>query len=194
MSFIAAESKSLSLDSPIDSLIEYGHFVGKTGNHIDRLLRKDRLLNDIDLLHSLLTPMQEIVELYNPSVLIGQQRSAVLIANTISKATGIPIVEIPKKGNRVGLFKGINTNRAMMIENNVITGGSLIEALESVYAFDIDPVIAITLFDSNGIQLDTFGSPPLEAVYSLGTKSWHPASCELCRELGASTLRPIIKE
>jgi|GEM_PF-2718810 len=140
--------RHLHEDLPQDVREKYvlkGHFIGKTGHHIDRRLNKRDLLRSEAVLNRILQPMIRRIMSYRPTALLGQETAAALLVRRIGGAISIPAFSLPKTGDFLPPEDG-DMSRAVLVEDNVITAQSIREALGSLRQAPATPIRAITSF------------------------------------------------
>ncbi|OGL29954.1 hypothetical protein A3D14_00480 [Candidatus Saccharibacteria bacterium RIFCSPHIGHO2_02_FULL_47_12] len=191
---IAISSAHISQDAK--GLVERGHFSGRKGKnvHISGRLQKAKLFSDTSLLDRLIGHMQPMVEDMDPTVLVGQEKSAAIVARHLGILMCVPVITLEKHGTSELLGPADNTDRTVVIEDNFVTGRNLGLALSSLRKAGIEPVGLVSLLNSSGCKPTEYSEIPLSTVIDLGIQEWDAQNCEICDVHGVESLDLSTKE
>lgn len=165
-----------------------GHFLLTSGRHAARYLEKFFVLQHPSLAVEIGRRFAEVLAPSDPTLVVGPTTGGVLLAFETARQLE-PLLGHPVRGifaERVAdggrrLRRGwpvASDERAVLVDDILTTGLSLIETAEAVRAAGVEPLAAAVIVDRS-VTLAAAGVP----IHSLGRieiASWPPADCPLC--------------
>ena len=163
-----------------------GHFVLKSGRHAGRYLEKFLVLQHPRFGAELCRRFAEVLAPYAPTLVVGPTTGGVLLSFETARQLGGSVRAAfaePADGGGRTLRRGWSiapNERAVVVDDILTTGASLVETVGAVRAAGAEPVGAAVLVDRS--------TAPVEAgvrVHALGRieiPSWEAPDCPLCRD------------
>jgi orotate phosphoribosyltransferase len=167
-----------------------GHFLLTSGNHSNRYVEKIRVLQNPEATFTLCKLLAERLKDYDFDTVIGPAYGAIVLAFEVARILGKGFVFSQRKDDRMTIRSGFDLSKvkkAVIIEDIVSTGGSVMEVLACARENSIDVAAIGVLVDRSGGKLDP--GLPVESLLSLDIPLWNPQECELCK-LGVTLSKP----
>jgi orotate phosphoribosyltransferase len=176
--------------------LEHDHFVGTNGNHMDTYINKDALYPHTEYASKLGEAMAGAMKDWDVEVVVSPALGGIVLtqwaANHASKllrrevlAVYAEKVEGPEKKFAFtrGYDKLVAGKRAVVVEDNLTTGGSVRKVIELVRETGGEVVGVVAMLNRGGVSREDVGNPPhFEAIVEADLKSWPAAECQLCRD------------
>ena len=174
-----------------------GHFLLKSGRHSARYLEKFGVLQHPSLAVDIGRRMADVLEPYEPDVVVGPTTGGVLLAFDVARqleerlsrgVRGIFAEPVPGGGRelRRGFTVG-RDERIVLVDDVMTSGASLVETVDAVRAAGGEPLAAVVIADRSTSPVDL--GFPLTALARIEIDAWPPDACPLC-EAGAALARP----
>lgn len=160
--------------------LEYGHFLGKTGNHIDAKLDKKLLFSDEKRLSRAVGSLIHLTSLFSPELIVSEESHGALLARQVGEALDIPALIYTKGGSVkvTGEFDKERKYRATIVEDNVITGSSVRRLIKRVEELNVRVDRVVSVFSSVAGDIDL--GVDHTALINLSIKSVAPGDCGKC--------------
>jgi orotate phosphoribosyltransferase len=167
-----------------------GHFVLASGRHSARYLEKFRVFEHPRLTERLCAGIVERID--EPiDVVVGPTTGGVILAHEVGRQLGTRALyaERSEHGSGRSLRRGqalAASDRVLVVDDILSTGGSVNETLVAVRATGARVVRVAVLVDrSGGADLDV----PLTALWTTRIDTFDPARCPLCAR-GIDAIKP----
>jgi orotate phosphoribosyltransferase len=161
-----------------------GHFLLKSGRHAGRYLEKFLVLQHPAIGVELCRRFAEALAPYRPTLVVGPTTGGVLLSFETARQLGGSVraafAEPVDTGGRA-LRRGwpmAPDERAVLVDDILTTGASLVETVEAVRAAGAEPLAAAVIVDRSTAAVEL--GFPLHALGRLDIPSWEPDACELC--------------
>lgn len=172
-----------------NALLE-GHFLLTSGNHSNQYVEKIRVLQNPEATHTLCNRLAKRLQEFDFDTVIGPAYGAIVLAYDIARILGKGFVFTQRKDGKMIFRDGFDLSqvkKAVIIEDVVSTGGSVLEVIKCAESKGIEIVAVGLMVDRSGGKVD-FGVP-LESLLALDIPLWAPEDCELCK-LEVSLTKP----
>jgi orotate phosphoribosyltransferase len=177
----------------VGALLE-GHFTLTSGKHSDGFVLMSRLVAWPDRLRPWVQELAEFGARLSPTVVIGPAMGGVILAWALADALGPGVWAGFAEKTEAGAmevrrgFPLRASDRVLLIEDAMTTGGSLLKARDAVEAHGAQVVGAVTLVDRrpSGVEFPL----PFAAVTRLALSAYEPQDCPLCRGGQGPATRP----
>ncbi len=193
---IAARVEALFRES--GALID-GHFALKSGRHADRYLEKFQVLQYpeavVELCSFIADRARDADRTPTVDVVVGPTTGGVLLAFEVARQLGVRGIFAEEVKDADGTarrefrrgFRIEPTERVLLVDDILTTGGSLLAMLPAIEAHDGDLRLAMVIADRSG-GLREVTSPvsgrryPADALWTLDVPTWEPgpATCPAC--------------
>ncbi len=167
-----------------------GHFCLTSGLHSDKYVEKIKIINDpikvIGLCQKLSVRLQDI----EADVVIGPAYGGIVLAYEVAKQLGKKFAFTQRENDKMILRSGFTMKhgiRAIVIEDIMTTGASVLEVIEALKENYVD-VVALGVIVDRSHGKATFGVP-VESLLTLDLETYEPASCPLCSQ-GVVLVKP----
>lgn len=159
-----------------------GHFLLTSGLHSDRYFEKFAVLQHPHLTEKLCRALAERFLGERVELVVGPAVGGILLAHEVAKRLGTRAIFTEREGGKMCLRRGFAispSQRVLVVEDVVTTGGSVREALDVVREAGGEPVGVALLVDRSGGAVN-FGVRT-EALLRLEVKAYPPEECPQCR-------------
>ncbi len=167
-----------------------GHFLLSSGLHSDAYLEKFRIF-ERPALHSNL--IEELLNKFNTNeidTVLGPAVGGIIMASEAARQLKVRAVFAEKEGGKLTLRRGFRLNRSekvLIVDDIVTTGGSLKETIELARNADVDIIGVAVLADRSGGEVEL--GIPHKALMRLSLPVYKPENCPLCKR-GTPLIKP----
>jgi orotate phosphoribosyltransferase len=159
-----------------------GHFQLTSGRHSSKYVEKIRILQNPVKSSELCRMLAEHLSDFVFDVVVGPAFGGIALAFEVARQLQTKFIFTQRKDNLMSIRAGFNLyniKNAVIVEDIVTTGGSVLEVIECLKSLDINVVAIGAIVDRSGGKVD-FGCPFLPLL-TLDIPSWEPDDCELCK-------------
>lgn len=120
-----------------------GHFRLSSGRHSDRFIQKFRILEDPKILEPVARQIAAAFEEDRPAVVVSAAVGGILLGYEVARALGVNAIFVEKEQGKPALRRSFRLDkgeRALVVEDVVTTGMSVMEVLDVVRAAGAVPV------------------------------------------------------
>jgi len=170
-----------------------GHFELSSGLHRARYFQCALLLEDPVRAESLARELAEKIRKKDAKrfdVVVGPALGAVIWAHEVARALGARCQFTERKDGRMELRRGFKINpseRILVVEDVLTTGGSAREVIEVLKEFDARPAAVAAIVNRSGGNPFARGGLDLHALAEVEARTWKREECVLCRAGGTPT-------
>ena len=173
-----------------DALLE-GHFRLTSGRHAGYYMQCAKLLQYPEAAGAIFEQMANMFADNGVTIVIGPATGAIIIAYEAARALGVKALFTERENGVMTLRRGFviqPTDKVLVVEDVVTTGGSVKEVIEVVKSYGAEVVGVGILVDRTNGKID-FGVP-LKALVSIEIESFDPEDCPICREGKLPLVKP----
>jgi orotate phosphoribosyltransferase len=167
-----------------------GHFKLSSGLHSTGYLQCALVLSRPSDAETLGRAIAELVRPLQPTVVLSPALGGVVIGHEVGRALGVRALFAERQDGALTLRRGFSlaeTDRVIVVEDVVTTGGSTRETMQVATAAGGQVVGAASIVDRSG------GRPslgvPYVALLDVTLPTYEPASCPLCAQ-GLPAIKP----
>jgi orotate phosphoribosyltransferase len=156
-----------------------GHFRLSSGRHSERFVQKFRILEDPKLLEPLARALAAHFAPARPTVVVSAAIGGIILGYEVARAVGTRAIFVEKEAGVPLLRRNFvlsSSDRVLVVEDVVTTGGSVHEVLEVVRAHGALAVGVAALVRRAAVD---FGVETY-ALLDLPLESYAPAECAQC--------------
>ncbi len=156
-----------------------GHFRLSSGRHSDRFVQKFRILEDPQLLVPLVRRLVRELETFAPTIVVSAAVGGIVLGYEVARQLGTKAIFVEKEDGVPKLRRGFalgSSDRVLVVEDVVTTGGSVREVLDVVATAGARTVAAGILVRR---QPSDFGVPTV-ALLEFPVSSYAPVDCPQC--------------
>lgn len=160
-----------------------GHFLLKSGRHSARYLEKFAVLQHPELAVEICRRFAAALAPFSPTLVVGPTTGGVLLAFETARQLGGGVRGIfaePVAGGRA-LRRGwqvSRADRAVLVDDILTTGASLLETADAVRAAGVEPLAAAVIVDRSAAPLQA--AFPILSLGAIEIASWPDTDCPLC--------------
>jgi orotate phosphoribosyltransferase len=157
-----------------------GHFKLSSGRHSDRFIQKFRILEDPALVEPVARAIANAFRDAKPTVVVSAAVGGIILGYEVARALGTKAIFVEKENGVPVLRRNFHldsSDRALVVEDVVTTGGSVKEVLDVVRKSGA-AVAGVGVIVQRG-QAD-FGVPT-HALLDMPIVSHDPAECPQCK-------------
>ncbi len=165
------------------SAIMEGHFLLTSGLHSPRYVEKFNVLQKPVYTEKLCRAMAEKFKDANIETVVGPVTGGILLAHETGKALGTRAIFTERENGKMTFRRGFTlheSERVLIVEDIVTTGGSIREVIDVVKEHGGIPVAVSMLVDRSGGKA-TFGDVPSTALLHMDVQTYKPEECPLCK-------------
>ncbi len=194
MSAVMDKDLILDLFRETGAMLE-GHFILSSGKHSDRYFQCALLLEHPKKAEQLALEMARRVRSVHAQpydIVIGPAMGAVTWAYEVARAMGTRAQFTERKGDEMELRRGFQvkpTDRILVVEDVMTTGGSAREVVELLHQLGVRPQAAGCIVNRSGANPFERDGLPLFALVDVNAVAWEPADCPLCKT-GSKAVKP----
>ena len=159
-----------------------GHFLLTSGLHSPHYVEKFNVLQYPAYTAQLCAAMAEKFKDANIETVVGPVTGGILLAHETGKSLGTRAIFTERVDGKMTFRRGFSlreSERVLIGEDIVTTGGSIKEVIEVVKAAGAIPVAVSMLVDRSGGKAN-FGDVPHTALLTMDVETYAPESCPLC--------------
>jgi orotate phosphoribosyltransferase len=156
-----------------------GHFRLSSGRHSDRFVQKFRILEDPQLVERVARAIADRARTLAPSVVVSAAVGGIVLGYETARQLGTLAIFVEKDGGAPVLRRGFalgKSDRALIVEDVVTTGGSVREVIDVVRAAGAE-VVGVGIIVRRAPA--DFGVADI-ALLDLPIASFDPAECPQC--------------
>lgn len=156
-----------------------GHFRLSSGRHSDRFVQKFRVLEEPKLVEPLTKELAARLRGFAPTVVVSAAVGGIVLGYELGRQLGVKAIFVEREGGIPKLRRGFvlsPTDRAVVAEDVVTTGGSVREVIQVVRAAGAEVVAVAALVRREPVE---FGAPAV-VLLELPIASYDPADCPMC--------------
>jgi orotate phosphoribosyltransferase len=172
-----------------------GHFELSSGLHSERYFQCALLLEDPKRAELLAEELARSIRA-KPSqpfdLVVGPALGAVIWAHEVARALGARCQFTERKDARMELRRGFQlrpSDRVLVVEDVLTTGGSAREVIAVIERFDAKPAAVGAIVNRSGGNPFAKDGLDLFALAEVEVRTWKPEDCPLCRG-GGKAVKP----
>ena len=161
-----------------------GHFLLTSGLHSGRYVEKFNVLQKPKYTEKLCQAMAEKFKDKGITTVVGPMTGGILLAHEVGKALGTRAIFTERENGKMTFKRGFSldkTERVLVVEDIVSTGGSVKEVLDCIKNEGAEIVAICCIVDRSGGKAD-FDGIPFEALLHLNIDAYEPDNCPLCQQ------------
>lgn len=164
-------------------MLERGHFLLSSGLHSPVYVQVARLLQHPRIATAVFEEMARPFVDRGIQLVAGPAIGAVIIAYEVARYLGARATWTERVDGRMALRRSFSVapgERALIVEDVITTGGSVLEVRDALAAAGASVVAIGTVVDRLGIE--RLGGLPVEALVRMPLPTYAPETCPLCAE------------
>jgi len=176
------QERVLELFKESGALLE-GHFKLTSGKHSDRYLEKFAVLQRPAFTSELCGEFARRFAADDLELVVGPATGGIVLAFETARQLGKRAIFTEREEGKMQFRRGFSFEpgtRVLIVEDIVTTGGSVVEVIEAVEAWQGNIVGIGLLADRSGGKVD-FGYRT-EPLMELAIEAWQPDECPLCAQ------------
>ena len=173
----------------VGALLE-GHFQLSSGLHSAGYLQCALVLQYPRHAEALGSAVAERVRPFNPTVVLSPALGGVVIGQEVARALGVRGIFAERRMGELTIRRGFTvetSDRVVVIEDVVTTGGSTRETIEVARGIGATVVGAASIIDRSGTTASF--DVPFQALASVSWPAYEPSVCPQCAD-GIPTVKP----
>jgi orotate phosphoribosyltransferase len=158
-----------------------GHFRLTSGLHSSGYLQCALVLQDPGRASTLGTALADRVRPLGATVVLSPALGGIVIGHEVGRALGVRAIFAERQDGLLQLRRGFTldaSDRVLVVEDVVTTGGSTRETLDVARAAGATPVGAAAIVDRTGAEPDL--GVPFVALLRMTLPTYQPEACPLC--------------
>jgi orotate phosphoribosyltransferase len=167
-----------------------GHFKLSSGLHSTGYLQCALVLSRPGDAERLGRAIAELVRPLQPTVVLSPALGGVVIGHEVGRALGVPALFAERQDGALTLRRGFSlaeTDRVVVIEDVVTTGGSTRETMQVATGAGAQVVGAASIVDRSGGGLGL--GAPYFSLLDVALPTYEPVACPLCAQ-GLPAIKP----
>ena len=168
--------------SDSNALLE-GHFKLTSGRHSNKYIEKIKIINQPDKVSILCKKLADKLKDVEANIVIGPAFGGIVLAYEVAKNLGKRFVFTQRKDGEMTIRSGFQVkkgDKAIIIEDIVTTGGSVLEVMSALKKRDVEVKAVGLIVDRSNGKAD-FGVRT-EALLTVNIESWEAEDCPLCKK------------
>ena len=160
-----------------------GHFVLTSGRHSEYYVEKIKIINNPKYVEILCEQLAKKLSNYDCDIVVGPAFGGIVLAYEVAKQLGKRFVFTQRKDDMMTIRSGFDicpSDRAIIIEDIITTGGSVREVIALLNSMQIDIQAIGSIVDRSGGKVD-FGIDHI-ALHTMNIETFAADDCPLCRE------------
>lgn len=182
------DGKVLDLFREAGALLD-GHFKLSSGLHSGQYLQSALVLQHPEMATTLGIAIAERTQHLQPTVVLSPALGGIVIGQETARALGARAVFAERQEGKLTLRRGFtltDTDRVLVVEDVITTGGSTRETIEVAHAAGA-PVVGAAAIIDRGNNDATLGMP-LFSLVKLAVPTHQPDACPMC-----AAGQPVVK-
>ncbi len=158
-----------------------GHFKLTSGRHAARYFQCAQLLQYPQVAQPLLEQLASYFQDQGVTLVAGPATGAIIISYAVGAALGVKAIFSERENGKMVFRRGFEikpSDRVLVVEDVITTGGSTQEVIAAVRSYGATVVGVGCIADRSAGQVD-FGVP-FKPLVSLEIASYEPEACPLC--------------
>lgn len=171
------------------ALIE-GHFLLSSGLHSPQYLQCAKVLQWPRYAESCATRLAALLGPDKPDLVVSPAMGAIIIGHELGRSLGCRAVFVERAGDVLSLRRGFQihqSEKALIVDDVVTTGGSTRETMDLVENHGAIPVGVASIIDRSGGQ--ALPGVIHHSLWSLNIQTFRPDECPLCKS-GSKPYKP----
>jgi orotate phosphoribosyltransferase len=167
-----------------------GHFNLSSGLHSERYLQSALVLQYPEFADALGHALAERTRHLQATVVLSPALGGIVIGQEVGRALGIRAIFAERQDGTLVLRRGFtldSTDRVLLVEDVITTGGSTRETIEALQSAGADVLVAASIIDRSGGSVDV--GVPRVALATLKVLSVEPSICDACK-MGEPAVKP----
>jgi orotate phosphoribosyltransferase len=167
-----------------------GHFRLTSGLHSSGYLQCALVLQHPVNAASLGAAVAEVVRSRGVTVVLSPALGGIVIGHEVGRALGVRAIFAERQDGRLQLRRGFTldtSDRVLVVEDVVTTGGSTRETLDVARGAGATPVAAAAIVDRSDTETDL--GVPFSALLRIRLPTYQPDECPLCAQ-GLPVVKP----
>lgn len=167
-----------------------GHFILTSGKHSEYYVEKIKIINNPAFVDTLCEKLTEKLSDFDCDVVVGPAYGGIVLAYEVAKKLGKKFVFTQRKDGAMTIRSGFDIapgDKALIIEDIVTTGGSVLEVIETLISKSIQISAIACIVDRSGGSAN-FGYD-FVALHTMNIETWEKEDCPLCRD-GIELIKP----
>lgn len=172
----------LQLLKETHALLE-GHFLLTSGRHSAKYIEKIKILQSPEKTTEMCKQLAERMADYEFDAVIGPAYGGIVLAYEVARYSEKSFIFTQRKEEKMVIRSGFDLThikKAIIIEDIITTGGSVMEVIEIAKANRIEITAVGAIVDRSGGKVD-FGCD-FVPLLTLDIPSWTPEECFICKE------------
>ncbi len=156
-----------------------GHFKLSSGRHSDRFVQKFRALEDPEIVEGIAAHLAIALLRFEATVVVSAAVGGIVLGYEVARQLGTKAIFTEREAGVSSLRRGFTlapSDRAVVVEDVVTTGGSVRDVLDVVRVHGATTVAIAAIVRREPVE---FGVPT-EVLLELPTVSYEPADCPQC--------------
>ena len=158
-----------------------GHFRLTSGLHSERYLQSALVLQYPDLASRLGEAIANRTRHLSPTAVLSPALGGIVIGQETGRALGIRALFAERQDGKLLLRRGFSlgpSERVLVVEDVITTGGSTRETIDVAAAAGAQPIGAAAIIDRSGAAARL--NVPLVSLVQLDVPTYRPEECPLC--------------
>lgn len=158
-----------------------GHFQLTSGLHSDKYVEKIKIVQDPAKITALCQKLAERFKDCEADIVIGPAYGGIVLAYEVARYLGLRFAFTQRENDKMVLRSGFSLHQvkhAIIIEDIVTTGASVMEVMTALKERDIETIAVGLIVDRSHGSVD-FGVPT-ESLLTLDLETYEPVNCPLC--------------
>ncbi len=171
-----------------------GHFRLTSGLHSAGYLQCALVLQHPQHAEMFGRALADLTRDLRPTVVLSPALGGVVIGHEVARALGVRALFAERQDGRLTLRRGFTldaSDRVLLVEDVVTTGGSTRETIEVATAAGATVVGAAAIVDRNAARVDL--GVPFHALLHISLPTYDPSTCPLCAQ-GVPVVKPGSRE
>ena len=167
-----------------------GHFLLSSGLHSDQYLQCARVFEHPKKSEQLCRALADQLKDNKITAVIGPALGGIIFAYEMARILGVRALFAERESGKMCLRRGFNLSSqdsALIAEDVITTGGSVIEVIDLVKASGAKTVAVCALADRSQGKIDL--GVRCISLLKLGCKNYQSKSCPLCKQ-GLALIKP----
>ena len=176
-------SQILQIFKDTNALLE-GHFLLTSGKHSAQYMQCAQVLQYPRIAATLGQELAGKFAGLGIETVIGPAMGGIIVAHEVGRALGVRAIFAERQNGKMTLRRGFKlkeTEKVLVVEDVITTGGSVQEVIEIVREAGAEPVGVGVLVDRSAGQVD-FDGLLLHSLLQMNIEAYEPENCPLCAQ------------